>query len=268
MEYKETGKRNKQAPNLIGKTFGKLKVIKRLDDQLGSKEHYHHCWLCECNCEKHTILPIMGFKLIGNLATSCGCDKKQKQIEKGKKTRKLNKYDLSGEYGIGWTNNTNKKFLFDLEDYDKIKDYAWNEGKRKKGQGYVVSSRELPRTSDGKRHSKSILFHHLIVPYPLTDHINQNKMDNRKENLRKCTQSQNMMNVGLKKNNTSGFIGVTKNGNGWLAKINPSKGKRISLGWFKNKEDAIIARLKAEKQYYGDFAPQRHLFQKYGIEDN
>ena len=39
--------------------------------------------------------------------------------------KKYNKYDLSGEYGIGWTSNTNQEFYFDLEDYDKIKDYCW-----------------------------------------------------------------------------------------------------------------------------------------------
>lgn len=34
---------------------------------------------------------------------------------------------------------------------------------------------------------------------------------------------------------------------------------------FNEKKDAIIARLKAEKQYYGEFAPQKHLYQEYGI---
>ena len=36
-----------------------------------------------------------------------------------------NKYDLSGEYGIGWTHNTEHEFYFDLEDYDIIKYYCW-----------------------------------------------------------------------------------------------------------------------------------------------
>lgn len=265
MEYQETGRQNPQAPDLTGKIFGKLKVIKRLDDQSDKRGVYHHCWLCECKCENHTILPIMGFKLIGNLTTSCGCDKKQKQKEKGEKLRKYNKYDLSGEYGIGWTSNTNKEFYFDLEDYDKIKDYTWHEGRKKKDQGYLVANRELPKTPDGKRHVEIFIFHRLIVPYELVDHANQNKLDNRKKNLRECTQSQNMMNVALKNNNTSGITGVTKTGNGWLARINPSKGKRITLGWFKNKEDAIISRLKAEKEYYGEFAPQKHLFKQYNI---
>lgn len=39
------------------------------------------------------------------------------------------------------------------------------------------------------------------------------------------------------------------------------------LSRFVNKEDAIRARLRAERQYFGEFAPQRHLFEEYGIED-
>ena len=49
--------------------------------------------------------------------------------------KKYNKYDLSGEYGIGWTTNTNHVFYFDLEDYEKIKDYCWIEN----DQGYIIA---------------------------------------------------------------------------------------------------------------------------------
>ena len=43
--------------------------------------------------------------------------------------------------------------------------------------------------------------------------------------------------------------------------------RNINLGSYQNKKDAIRARLVAEKQYFGEFAPQRHLFKEYGIED-
>ena len=67
-------------------------------------------------------------------------------------------------------------------------------------------------------------------------------------------------------NNTSGFIGVdwVKRRQGWRARIKVEK-KEISLGIFANQKDAIKARLMAEKKYFGDFAPQRHLFDEYGI---
>ena len=56
---------------------------------------------------------------------SCGCLNNEKRSLLGKNSKKYNKYNLNGEYGIGWTSNTNEEFYFDLEDYDKIKDYCW-----------------------------------------------------------------------------------------------------------------------------------------------
>ena len=50
----------------------------------------------------------------------------------------------------------------------------------------------------------------------------------------------------------------------WTSRINVN-GKTISLGSFKEKHDAIIARLSAEAKYLGEFAPQKHLFERYGI---
>ena len=55
-----------------------------------------------------------------------------------------------------------------------------------------------------------------------------------------------------------------KRENKWSARICVDY-KTIFLGRYKNIEDAIKVRLKAEKQYYGEFAPQKELFNKYGI---
>ena len=54
------------------------------------------------------------------------------------RTRSVNKYDLNlidehGKYGIGYCSNTNNKFYFDMDDYDKIKDIYWYEKIRKNG---------------------------------------------------------------------------------------------------------------------------------------
>lgn len=58
-----------------------------------------------------------------------------------------------------------------------------------------------------------------------------------------------------------------KDRNKWSAQIVVNY-HNIRLGSFENKEDAIIARLKAEYKYFGcDFASQRHLFEKYDIND-
>lgn len=98
------------------------------------------------------------------------------------------------------------------------------------------------------------------------DHIDRNPLNNRKNNLRTCTQLKNSQNKNKQTNNISGFIGVcyTNRNNRWRAFITVNK-KQIHIGYFKNKEDAIIARLKAEKEYFGEYAPQISLFKEYNI---
>ena len=68
------------------------------------------------------------------------------------------------------------------------------------------------------------------------------------------------------KNNSSGVTGIhfDKKISKWVARIQ-CENKRINLGRFNEKIDAIKARLRAEIKYFGEFAPQKHLFQKYGI---
>lgn len=55
-----------------------------------------------------------------------------------------------------------------------------------------------------------------------------------------------------------------KAGQKWAANIKCNK-QSFHLGYFINKDDAIRARLNAEVKYFGEFAPQKHLFEKYGI---
>ena len=85
------------------------------------------------------------------------------------------------------------------------------------------------------------------------DHINGDKWDNRKCNLRIVTHADNMKNKKLDKRNKSGYTGVkeTKAGT-WNAQIY-CNGKYINLGTYKAKEDAIKARKEAEEKYFGEF---------------
>jgi len=90
--------------------------------------------------------------------------------------------------------------------------------------------------------------------------------DNRKSNLRITDRSGNNINKGLQKNNTSGIIGVSFDiqNQVWRSQVNKNK-LHIDLGSFIQKNDAIFARLKAEKKYFGEFAPQQHLYNQYSI---
>ena len=100
------------------------------------------------------------------------------------------------------------------------------------------------------------------------DHLDRNPSNNRKNNLGVKSRRDNSLNSGLQTNNKSGIIGVSwsKTENKWRASINISNGKQRIIGRYDFKIDAIIARLKAEKEYYGDNAPQKSLFKEYGIE--
>lgn len=85
------------------------------------------------------------------------------------------------------------------------------------------------------------------------DHINGIKTDNRWCNLRQATRSQNNMNSGNPKNNTTGQKGVHPTRDRWFARIKV-KGKIIHLGVFKLFEEAVSARKAAELKYFGEFS--------------
>lgn len=97
-----------------------------------------------------------------------------------------------------------------------------------------------------------IAFLYMLGNFPknTVDHINGNGVDNRWENLRDVTQSENNRNMRLPANNKSGCIGVhwCKRAGKWFARIMHGE-KRISLGYHLNIEDAIEARRAANIKY-------------------
>lgn len=239
---------SKRCLNLIGQRFGRLVVKARADDYIDPKSGKHKSrWLCDCDCGNEKI--VEGRNLTNGKVVSCGCYHKEvssitakTKISHGKK---YNTYDLSGKYGIGYTTK-GEEFYFDLEDYDKIKDICWYINNK----GYVI----------GHSNKKAIKMARLIMNVlndetVVVDHIrSDNKNDNRKSNLRITTQENNARNHRVSKNNKSGHTGVwwNKSINKWRAYIR-YKNKHITLGEFINKEDAIKAREKAEKEMFGEF---------------
>lgn len=116
--------------------------------------------------------------------------------------------------------------------------------------GYVVINF---KKEDG-RHG-NIFLHHCVVGYPLhglqTDHIDNNVLNNQKNNLRHVTRRENMSNQKRKKQGktSSKYVGVyfSRDTQKWHARIRTHNG-RLSLGYFKKEEDAYNAYLKALKQ--------------------
>ena len=88
-----------------------------------------------------------------------------------------------------------------------------------------------------------------------TDHINHNKLDNRRKNLRVCSCSENHMNMIIPKHNTSGYKGVCwdKSRSNYRAYIKLYQ-KQISLGRYSDKTSAALAYNKAALFYFGEYA--------------
>lgn len=105
------------------------------------------------------------------------------------------------------------------EDFDYINQWKWSYDAH---NNCAVRSQFIRR--DGKKQiSKTILMHNLIMDTPNgkdTDHINGDRLDNRRDNLRVCTHKQNQRNMNMHKDNTSGYKGVSKSREGrWVVKI-------------------------------------------------
>jgi hypothetical protein len=123
--------------------------------------------------------------------------------------------------------------IVDVEDVPKIMGHRWTSAKR-----YATTQKGcyLHRTILGAECEGRVI-----------DHINRNPLDNRKKNLRVCTQSLNMLNMGPKSRNTSGVPGVCRSGNSWAAYISVNR-RKIHLGTYKDKDQAIAARMEAERK--------------------
>jgi len=135
-------------------------------------------------------------------------------------------------------NNEVKAFsLIDIEDKKIAQRHKWSIDRQK----YTKSG----------CNGKTIFLHVLILGGKkglVVDHINRNPLDNRKNNLRHVTKSEDLINRKKYKNNTSGAVGVyyKKDKNKWEARIKRNNTDRY-LGEFNKKEDAIIARYIAEQ---------------------
>ncbi len=140
--------------------------------------------------------------------------------------------------------------LVDDDDYDWLMQWKWIAAYSPVNNRYYVHRR------DGK--NKTIIMHREILNAPKgfhVDHINLDTLDNRRENLRVATNSQNQYNKPLQKNNTSGYKGVTyfKQFGKWVARIRVNN-KSIYLGVFDTPEAAADARKIAAIELHGEFA--------------
>lgn len=160
-----------------------------------------------------------------------------------------NYYTVVGDVAL-LIDSKGNQFQIDAEDLERVKVCTWfNDDHR----GYIK----------GTIKGKSVSLHRYLLNYPdgIVDHINRDKHDNRKSNLRVCTMSQSNMNRGVEKNNRTGLKGVAfcpsrDRAKKYRAQITIN-GQRKRLGWYMTAEEAHEAYKKAEEKYFGEFAPIR-----------
>jgi hypothetical protein len=148
---------------------------------------------------------------------------------------------------INLTNGMEAKI--DPEDLEIVSKHTWH----RDGAGYARAN-----IWQGNRKIAAPRLHRFVLGNDFdkslhVDHINGDKLDNRKSNLRIVTSSQNAMNRGPQANNTSGYKGVTwvKQKNKWRAEIKAGKTKK-HLGYFLCKHEAAKAYNTASLKYHGE----------------
>ena len=142
-----------------------------------------------------------------------------------------------------------KVALVDDEDFERVNQYQWHVAKNKGTLWYAAAR------PDGHKREYMHRFILNLGPGEMTDHKNGDGLDNRKENLRRCSNSENAHNSKLHGDNHSGFRGVSlhRPTNKWQTHIRIN-GQKVNLGYYANKIDAAKAYDQAAQKYFGEFA--------------
>ena len=186
--------------------------------------------------------------MVGGRIRSCGC------LYKGQRrgVSQPNTYEINGDVVCG-TDFKGNHFYFDVNDLEIIRPYTWYLNH----DGYVVAR------IDGQ----NVTMHRFLLGNEATviDHDNHHRADNRRANLRRASNSDNGCNRALSYVGKP-VIGVYQRKHyGKYEAVITKNGQRHSLGFYDEYDDAGRARLNGEVKFFGDFASQKHLFEKYGI---
>lgn len=176
----------------------------------------------------------------------------------------LNEYRVCGDvtYFDLYSAKTSEKiaeFIIDTEDIKKVKYHKWRICHK-----HVVTG--LPNNGTQRELSWVILGldnRDEKNKFVIVDHMNGNGFDNRKCNLRICTQSENTLNKSYISNNTSGFIGVSKDEKRNRYDPEIRKGHiRCHLGHSKLLKEAVYKRYIAEELVFGEYANEKEHIKK------
>lgn len=137
--------------------------------------------------------------------------------------------------------------IIDIEDAPEVLKYKWHARNPFGELWYAQSSPERNR---------QIQMHRLIakpIGRQIVDHANHDGLNNRRCNLRSCSQQSNRRNSRISSANITGFKGITFQDNGWVARIGYSY-RNLYLGHYNTPEAAARAYDEAAKKYFGEYA--------------
>lgn len=239
--------------DLTGKTFMSWTV-----ESLAYSKGQRLFWNCRCRCGNHKV--IRGDCLRSIKTDYCKVCKPRnkvvemkdlppdKQVEVRNRTYGIykNTFVLDGDTVYGYTSNQ-ECFLFSRSDLSVAKRHTWSRKHFRDGW-YVYTTVKRKYTN----------FHTVIFDNEGSglqiDHINRDKMDNRRENLRLCKGQQNSFNKKPSKSNTSGYKGVFHHCSGkWVSTIGFCR-RQIGLGPFETREQAAEAYDCAAEALFGEYA--------------
>jgi hypothetical protein len=248
--YPKAIKLGKRAKDLTGKRFGRLVVLKPIARQNKSGNR-QIIWYCQCDCGVRKR--VAGMPLKNGDTKSCGCLNidRARELTIKRNTKGFNKYVVVDDTVALVLTSKNGCVsglaLIDAEDLDLVKAYSrWCMCTN----GYVSSV------------DRAIFLSRLVMHKKLSDrpnlkidHINRDPLDNRKQNLRVCTQRQNTRNRAEQSNSSTGYKGVcwVKQKTFYRATI-CTGGKTLHLGYFSSAEEAAKAYDKAAVEHFGEFA--------------
>lgn len=216
--------------DLTGQKFGKLTVIKRLEND----KYKRAIWFCKCDCGNTKI--VSSGNLRSGKVASCGCIK-------GKYQRKpTNFYEVKNDI-VELKIKSNKYgeiiFFIDKDNYQKVQNHHWTLRKLdNKFYAYANSWKD-----------KSVALHRYLTNCPdnlVVDHINRNTLDNRKVNLRVCNS---LVNIKNRPSNKTGYQGIVINEYGqYRVRLQINKIKYDKT--FKDLNSAIEYRKELEEKYH------------------
>ena len=224
---------NKQ--NYIGQRFGRLVVVDDAPPKVQPSGQTKRQVVCDCDCgTKGVIVRLECLK--SGMTSSCGCLKSEKSRDRFKKP--FNDYEDCGDYIKIFDDKHENYFTIDKEDLSIVSQYRWCKD---------------PTNYWCCWHNKKVTRVHQILFGTKCDHKDGDPGNNRRSNLRPCTDKQNSWNTKVHKDNRSGYKGIYKKRNRYCARI-CKDGKSEIIGYADTAEEAAHLYDKRAKELFGEWA--------------